>query len=364
MEQEIPERTHGQKQEQVQTKPFYKKTWVRLVALFLALSMIFSIWAGGAIQVSIQRGADMDAATNYLVDHTDYIQQGSFDRLQDVILAFQSASELEDYYRLAGTQIAQEEYAEALVSIEACIELYPGGDEELYVDLLLKRACLLVLLEREDEAITALDRVLERKEDHADAYLIKAQIYAEQEALEPLTQALDQYLTYRPQEYSIRLVYAQALFELQDFTRASQQYELLLQDEANQAEKNELWYLLGLTQLQLSNYTRCEEALEQAKQGDPTLEGLDYYLGICQMSREAYAEAVESFTASIGAGSMLQHCHYSRGVCQLMLGDEFLEAAMEDLSFASAYEGADADPNVKLQADDLLAQLQGVIEAP
>ena len=61
---------------------------------------------------------------------------------------------------------------------------------------------------------------------------------------------------------------------------------------------------------------------------------------------------------------MLQHCHYSRGVCQLMLGDEFLEAAMEDLSFASAYEVADADPNVKLQADDLLAQLQGVIEAP
>lgn len=364
MEQDIPEKTRIQQQEQVQTKPFYKKTWVRLVALFLALSMIFSIWAGGAIQVSIQRGEDMDAATNYLVDHTDYIQQGSFERLQDVILAFRNASELEDYYRLAGTQIAQEEYDEALVSIDACIDLYPGGDEELYVDLLLKRACLLVLLEREDEAIVALDQVLERKNDHADAYLIKAQIYAEREQLEPLAQALEQYLNCRPQEYSIRMVYAQALFELQDFTRAAQQYELLLQDDANQAEKDELWYLLGLTQLQLSNYTRCEEALEQAKQGDPTLEGLNYYLGICRMSREAYAEAAESFTASIDAGSMLQHCYYSRGVCRLMLGDEFLEAALEDLKIASAYQEADADPNVKLQADDLLAQLQGVIEAP
>jgi hypothetical protein len=43
-----------------------------------------------------------------------------------------------------------------------------------------------------------------------------------------------------------------------------------------------------------------------------------------------------------------------------MTGDSY-NAAQEDLLFASQYEGADGDPSVKQQADDLLAQLQGVI---
>ena len=61
---------------------------------------------------------------------------------------------------------------------------------------------------------------------------------------------------------------------------------------------------------------------------------------------------------------MLQHSRYSRGVCLLVIDEPDMEAALEDLLFASEYDEADADPNVKLQADDLLAQLQEVIEAP
>ena len=177
-------------------------------------------------------------------------------------------------------------------------------------------------------------------------------------------EALAVYLEHRPEEYTIRMVYAQSLFELQHFEEAAEEYRKLLEENTGQLGENELWYLLGLTQLQLNNYAQCEEALEKAKVGDPGLEGLDYYIGICQMSREAYTEAVESFTAAIEAGSMLQHCHYSRGVCRLMLGDQFIESAQEDLMYASGYDGADADANVKLQADDLLAELQGVINVP
>jgi tetratricopeptide (TPR) repeat protein len=364
MEQDIPEKEKQQDQETKRKSRFYDKPWIRITALILALSMIFSIWANGAIHVRIQRGEDMDAATNYLVDNTDYVNQGDLQRFQEKLLAYQQATQLEDYYRLAGTQIAAEQYDEALASIESCLELYPGGDDALYVDLLLKRACLLVLLLREEEALTALDKVLEQQPDHADAYLIKAQIYAERQQLEPLMEALAVYLEHRPEEYTIRMVYAQSLFELQHFEEAAEEYQKLLEENTGQLGENELWYLLGLTQLQLNDYAQCEEALEKAKVGDPGLEGLDYYIGICQMSREAYTEAVESFTAAIEAGSMLQHCHYSRGVCRLMLGDQFIESAQEDLVYASGYDGADADANVKLQADDLLAELQGVINVP
>ena len=250
------------------------------------------------------------------------------------------------------------------MSIDKCIELYPGGDEDLYVDLLLKKACLLVLLARDEDALSTLDEVLLHRPDHADAYLIKAQIYAERNELEPLAEVLNSYLKYKPQEYSIRMVYAQTLFELQRFEEAIAEYQYLLEDESDGLGKGELWYLLGLTQLQLSHYGESEIALQQAKMLNAELDGLDYYIGICQMSREAYQDAVTSFTRAIAAGSMLQHSSYSRGVCRLMLEEDDSAAAMEDLYAASGYTGADADPNVKYQADDLLAQLQDVIIAP
>ena len=328
MEQDIPEKEIQQEPNPKENSRFYDKPWVRPTALVLALSMIFSIWANGAIHVKIRKSHEMDAATNYLVDNTDYVNEDELKRLQEKLLAYQQATELEDYYRLAGTQIAEESYEEALVSIDKCIALYPGENETLFVDLMLKRACLLVLLLREDEAMLALDEVLEHKPDHADAYLIKAQI----------------------------------LFELQRFEEVIEQYRTILEDPAAAEGQSEIWYLFGLTYLQLSDYAQSEEALILAKQDNPGLDGLDYYIGICQMSREAYREAVESFTAAIDAGSMLQHSHYSRGVCRIM-ADGSAQAALEDLRFASEYTGADADPNVKLQSDDLLAQLQGVINA-
>lgn len=363
MEQDIPEKEIQQEPKPKENSRFYDKPWVRPTALVLALSMIFSIWANGAIHVKIRKSHEMDAATNYLVDNTDYVNEDELKRLQEKLLAYQQATELEDYYRLAGTQIAEESYEEALVSIDKCIELYPGENETLYVDLMLKRACLLVLLIREDEALLALDEVLCYKPDHADAYLIKAQIYAERGELELLAEVLSSYMTYRPEECSIRMVYAQTLFELQRFEDAVDQYRAILEDPAATEGRSEIWYLLGLTYLQLSDYAQSEDALKVAKQDNPGLDGLDYYIGICQMSREAYREAVESFTAAIEAESMLQHSHYSRGVCMIMV-DGSVQAALEDLQFASEYSGADADSTVKLQADDLLAQLQGVINSP
>ena len=363
MEQDIPEKEIQQDIQPQKKSRFYNKPWIRITALVLAISIVFSIWANGAIHVRIKRSHEMDAATNYLVENTDYVNEEDSARLKEKLLAYQQATELEDYYRLAGTQIAEENYGEALDSIDKCIELYPGEDEAMYVDLLLKRACLLVLLAQNEEALAALDHVLEQQPDHADAYLIKAQIYAQLQQLEPLKAVLKKYLEYRPQEYSIRMVYAQTLFELQNFEEAVLEYQQLLETDTDQFGKNELWYLLGLTHLQLSNYAEAEEALTTARLGNSGLDGIDYYIGICQMSRSAYEEAVESFTASIDAGSMVQHSRYSRGVSTLMLGDNNLEAALEDLLFVSTYEGADADPSVKQQSDDLLAQLQEVIYA-
>lgn len=350
--------TPAEQMEQKPKKPVYRKTWIRVTALVLAVVMVFSLWAGTVIRVKIQPGDEMEAATNYLVDNTDYVSKDELARLQDQLQAYQKATELEDYYNLASTQIAKEEYAEALVSIEKCLELYPGGDEALHVDLLLKQACLLVLLLRNNEALAVLDQVIEKSPYNADAHLIKAQIYAEQEQMEPLRQVLERYLELRPNEYEIRLVYAQVLFEQQDFEAAIEQYEWLLKQNYDSVGRAELLYLAGLTYLQLSDYTQAEQRLAEAQTMNSALDGIHYYIGICRMSLERYSEAVESFSGAIGAGSMIQHSHYSRGVCLLMVEPIDLDAAMEDLEAAAAYSAADADPAVQEQAQQLIDQLQ------
>ena len=127
-------------------KPYYRKPWVRVTAFMLAASMIFSMAARSMIKVSIQPEDEMDAAANYLIENTDYINQNDLQRFQEKLQTYEQAVDLEDHYRLAGTQIAEERYDEALVSIQKCISLYPGDDEELYLDLILKKACLHVLL--------------------------------------------------------------------------------------------------------------------------------------------------------------------------------------------------------------------------
>ena len=305
----------------------------------------------------------MDAATNYLVDNTDYVNQDELERLQEKLLAYQKATELEDYYRLAGTQIASEDYAGALDSVVKCLELYPGGDEALHADLLLKQACLLVLLYRDAEALTVLDQVLTMQPDHADAYLIKAQIYAEKEQMDPLAEALEAYLALTPDAYEIRLVYAQALFEQHNFEAAIAQYEALLEQSPDGVGKAELLYLAGLTYLQLGDYSLCLENLDQAVVLDTTLDGIYYYIGICQMSLEKYEAAVHNFTLAIESQSMLQHSYYSRGVCRLMVGEVSVADALADLAFASNYAEADADVSVKEQADELIAQMQEAMVA-
>ena len=350
-------------QETPKKKPMYRKPWVRVTALVLAIVMVFSLWAGSAIRVKIQPGDEMDAATNYLVDNTDYVNQDEMERLQEKLLAYQKAVELEDYYRLAGTQIASEDYAGALESVIKCLELYPGGDDALYVDLLLKQACLLVLVSRNGDALTVLDKVLVMQPDHADAYLIKAQIYAEQEQMAPLGEVLAKYLELVPEAYEIRLVYAQALFEQQAFQAAIEQYELLLTQSPEGVGRAELLYLAGLTYLQLSDYEAAADKLIQAAQLNDTLDGIYYYIGICQMSLEEYEEAVQNFTLALDGGSMVQHCYYSRGVCLLMVGNDRLSDALADLAAASNYAEADADASVKVQADELIAQLQEAMVA-
>ena len=335
-------------------QPVYKRLWFRITAFLLAAIMVFSIWAGGAIHIQIQPRSEQDAAGQYLIDNTDYVQSGELGRLEDKLQTYLQPKTLEDYYRLAGTQIGAGEYEAALESVDTCLELYGGDNEELYMDLLLKRGCLHVLLEQYEQAVEALEQVLLKNPEQADAYLVLAQIYSETGNLQGLIPVLGEYLKLKPEDSDIRVVLAQVFFQLGEFQLAIEEYDLLKDMEGMSESKNQISFLQALAYIQLADYPSAKELLLTIDGNEEKISGADYYLGVCYLSEENYDSAEPHFTASLEAGDMVQLASYSRAVCRLMKTDFDYDGALTDLEAAVAYSGADLDPAITEQAQGLL----------
>ena len=316
--------------------------------------MVFSIWANGAIQIRIQARSDQDAAGQYLINNTDYVQSGDLGRLEEKVQTYFQPTTLEDYYRLAGTQIGAGEYEAALTSVDTCLEMYSGGDEVLYLDLLLKRGCLHVLLGQYEQAVEALEQVLLEDPEQADAYLVLAQIYSEIGHYEGLIPVLEEYLKLKPQDSDIRAVLAQLHFQLGAYEQAIEEYDKLKQLEQMTESLDQILFLQSLAYIQLADYTAAKELLLQMPDSGEKLPGTDYYLGVCYLSEEDYENGELHFKASLEAGEMIQLSSYSRAVCRLMKEELDFEGALADLETAVAYSEEDRDPAITEQAQGLL----------
>lgn len=335
-------------------QPVYKRLWFRATAFLLAAIMVFSIWASGAIQIRIEPRSEQDAAGQYLIDNTAYVQSGELGRLEEKMQTYFEPTTLEDYYRLAGTQIGAGDYEAALVSVETCQELYSGEDEALYMDLLLKQGCLHVLLGQYEQAVAALEKVLLEDPEQADAYLVLAQIYSETGNYQGLIPVLGEYLKLKPEDNDIRVVLAQVLFQVGEYELAIREYEQLRQMEAMAESMGQIQFLEALAYIQLADYNAAKELLLNLPEEQEKIEGSAYYLGVCYLSEEDYDSGEIQFTASLEAGEMVQLASYSRAVCRLMKTDFDYEGALADLETAIAYSEADLDPAITEQAQGLL----------
>lgn len=339
-------------------KRFYHRRSTRVIAVITVIVMLFSVTANMATSIKISRGDSSEAALNYLVDNTEYLKKDRFGRLAQLAKGLLGTKALEDYYLLAGTQIAAEDYAGALVSVEHCLSLYGGGDDALHLDLLLKQGCLQVLLGQEEEALLSLDEVVRLSPDLADAYLIRAQIYAGQEQMEPLAASLLSYLELKPEDNEIRAILAQAMFTSGDYKSATRQYRAILESNSSGETSAETEYLYGLASLQAADYKNAESALTEAIRKNDSFEGIYYYRGVCRMAQGNYTAAVKDFTSSIDNGSLRQLSYYSRGVSVLMTEGYDYEAAIADLKAAANYSGKDSDTGVIKEAKAFLGELE------
>lgn len=334
---------------------FYYKRSARVTAGIMVAVFFITMVLQSATSVAINRSEDKsEAAVNYLAENTEYVNKNRTQRVMDYLETLGPKQTLGDYYTLAGTQIAREEYADALKNIEKCIALYNNEGRELYLDLILKRGCLQVMLGRYDAALKSLDLALAEDPGAADIYLVKAQIYAERQDMEALAKCLTAYLLLEPEDSAIRALLAQAQFSEGDYTAAAQQYEEIMKKNPDA----EIQYLYGLNAVRNSDFSSAEASLTNAISKDDSFDGIYYYRGVCRMSLGNYPGAVEDLTVSIERDDMLHASYYTRGVC-LLMNNEY-EKGLADIKLAA---NRSDDQQVTVQAWQLLAELEAAQSA-
>ena len=335
----------------------FKKIWTKIITGILIVALVGTGILSSMATVTIVKSKEKtEAAVNYLVDSSKYVKENKVERMADVLSTVGSEKTLEDYYTLAATQIASEDYRSAAESISKCLELYGKQNDKLYLDLLMKQGCIYVMLADYDKALKYLDMALAVDPRSTDAYLIKAQIYSQKGDLASLAASLESYLAIKPNDDEIRKLLAQTKFLQADYKEATSEYTKILQNKNDP----QILYLNGLTEIQLGDFINAESQLTEAIQQNDSYDGIYYYRGVCRMSNEDYTEAIADFTASISKNSMSQASYYTRGVCSLMTENYNYDSVVSDLNTAASGPAAD----VTKQAQDLLQKLKDAKDTP
>jgi len=334
----------------------FNKRIKKIIALTLAFVMFFTIAVSGlgilsrsTINRTQASSPDWDAALKYLAEKTGYVQDPFPVRIVQYVRTWSEPSALGDFYSLAGVQIAQENFIDALYSIERCLELYDGEGDELLVDLWLKKGCLLVMLGRFEEALSALEMVVEIDGSIPEVYLVQAQIYAELESIELLVKSLEAYLILRPDDEDVKSLLATMLVETEDVERLQTYVETYSEPEPTVESE----FLRGLYAIQEGDYESAVELLTLALMLDDGYEGIRYYRGVSRLALQDYEGAAEDFTASIAYGAIVQASYYNRGIA-MILSDEY-ELGLEDVLLASQM---DEDPAITEQAEHFLGEVR------
>ncbi len=236
------------------------------------------------------------------------------------------AQKLDASYTLALNAINTEDYETAKEYLNICFAYCdPKTNPVMYADLLLKRACIDVIEEKNEMALLNLDAALRVQPDLADAYLVRTQVYAAQGNADAAIENLEKYIELT-EDVSLYQTVAQLNEDKGDFEAAQAAYEKFVAGAGEEVQ--EAGFQSGLYQMQAG---KLEEAIAsfEAYAGDEVYgAGAQYNIGVCRMNLGDYAGAVEAFDACGSKGGEFEGLYYNRGVCNLMTGQ--WEAATAD----------------------------------
>lgn len=242
------------------------------------------------------------------------------------------AQKLDASYTLALNAINAEDYDTAKEYLSVCFAYCdPQTNPAMYADLLLKRACIDVIEEKNDMALLNLDAAIRVQPDLADAYLVRTQVYAAQGNVDAAIESLEKYIELT-EDTSLYETVAQLNEAKGDIAAAQAAYDKYV--EGAGGEVAEAGFQSALYKMQAG---RLEEAIAgfEAYANDETYAaGAAYNTGICKMNLGDYAGAIEAFTTCEKKGGAFEGLYYNRGVCALL--SEQWESAAAD--FAKSVE--------------------------
>lgn len=345
MEQALPEK-----------KPLLTHFWRRAIAAAIAVILLLNILLASAIRVTIEYSDGTDAgaaATNYLAGSTEYVSQNAAQRLQTLFRQAESthAESFEGHYEEASIAIARGDNEKALEEINACLDLvtpvYAG-----YEDLLMKKGCLLALLQQSSRAKNVFEEVLTRNPKNTSAMLLQAQLYLEAADVVKAKELLAEYLQLEEGDAGQLGVMAQLCYGTGDHAGTLAYGRKAL--EKAPSEDGQLYRAMGYSAMLESEFGEAREYLTKALEILGEDAEMHYYRGVCSISFEEYEAALTDFTAAIDGGMQEGLVYYNRAVCYLALED--WEPFRADLMRVVEL---DDDAEIKGIAESLLAQLEG-----
>ena len=246
--------------------------------------------------------------------------------------AYVDTQKLDASYTLALNAINAEDYETAKEYLNVCFAYCePQSNPTMYADLLLKRACIDVIEEKNDMALLNLDAALRVQPDLADAYLVRTQVYAAQNQVDAAIENLEKYIELT-EDTSLYETVAQLNEAKGDIEAAQAAYDKFV--EGAGSEVQEAGFQSGLYKLQSGKFEEAIEAFEAYAEDETYAAGAQYNIGICKMNMGDYAGAIEAFTACEAKDGAFEGLYYNRGVCGL-LSEDWAKAA-ED--FAKSIE--------------------------
>ena len=246
--------------------------------------------------------------------------------------AIADTQKLDASYTLALNAINAEDYETAKEYLNVCFAYCePSTNPTMYADLLLKRACIDVIEEKDDMALLSLDAALRVQPDLADAYLVRTQVYAAQNQVDAAIENLEKYIELT-EDTSLYETVAQLNEAKGDIEAAQAAYDKFV--EGAGSEVQEAGFQSGLYKLQSGKFEEAIEAFEAYAEDETYAAGAQYNIGICKMNMGDYAGAIEAFTACEAKDGAFEGLYYNRGVCGL-LSEDWAKAA-ED--FAKSIE--------------------------
>ena len=233
---------------------------------------------------------------------------------------------LDAIYTLALNAINAEDYETAKEYLNVCFAYCDSQtNPAMFADLLLKRACIDVIEEKNDMALLNLDAALRVQPDLADAYLVRTQIYAAQGNMDAAIENLEKYIELT-EDTSLYETVAQLQEANGNIAAAQEAYDKYVEGAGSEVE--EAGFQSGLYKMQAGNLEEAITAFEAYAEDEIYGAGAAYNIGICKMNLGDYAGAIEAFQTCEEKGGSFEGLLYNRGICNLLT--EQWEAAAAD----------------------------------